>query len=57
VGSINLKAIEVDEGVEFVPHLGLSLTIDHQVVDGAPGSRFLQALAAGIREIDLLLAI
>jgi pyruvate dehydrogenase E2 component (dihydrolipoamide acetyltransferase) len=57
VGSVNLKAVEVDDEVEFVPHIGLSLTINHQAVDGAPGARFLQTLAAGIKDIDLLLAL
>jgi pyruvate dehydrogenase E2 component (dihydrolipoamide acetyltransferase) len=57
VGSVNLKAIEVDGEVEFIPHIALSLTINHQVVDGAPAARFLQALAAGIKDLDLLMAI
>jgi pyruvate dehydrogenase E2 component (dihydrolipoamide acetyltransferase) len=61
VGSINLKAVQMDGSedgeVAFVPHVALSLTINHQVVDGAPAARFLQALAAGIMEIDLLLAL
>ena len=42
--------------VAFVPHIGLSLTINHQVVDGAPAARFLQALARNLADIDLLLA-
>jgi pyruvate dehydrogenase E2 component (dihydrolipoamide acetyltransferase) len=45
-----------DDAVSFVPQIGLSLTINHQVVDGAPGARFLQALAADIARFDLLLA-
>ena len=57
VSAITLKAVEVDGDVQFVPHLGLSLTINHQVVDGAPGARFLQALAQGLKDIELLLAI
>jgi pyruvate dehydrogenase E2 component (dihydrolipoamide acetyltransferase) len=60
VGNILPKAVYLagdDEQVTFVPHMGLSLTINHQVVDGAPGARFLQALAANLRQIDLLLAI
>jgi pyruvate dehydrogenase E2 component (dihydrolipoamide acetyltransferase) len=57
VGSVNLKAIEVDDDVEFIPHVALSLTVNHQVVDGAPAARFLQALAAGIKDLDLLLAM
>jgi pyruvate dehydrogenase E2 component (dihydrolipoamide acetyltransferase) len=57
VGNINLKPVEVDGEVQFVPHLGLSLTINHQVVDGAPAARFLQALAQGLAQIELLLAL
>jgi pyruvate dehydrogenase E2 component (dihydrolipoamide acetyltransferase) len=57
VGSIALKPVEDKDGsVSFVPHIGLSLTIDHQAVDGAPGARFLQTLASNIASIDLLLA-
>lgn len=57
VGSVNLKPVEVDGEVEFIPHIALSLTINHQAVDGAPAARFLQALTAGIKDLDLLLAI
>ncbi len=60
VGNVNLKAVageEAGEEVAFVPHIGLSLTINHQVVDGAPGARFLQALARGLAQFELLLAI
>lgn len=56
VGSTYLKPVRGTEGVEFIDHLNLSLTIDHQVVDGAPGARFLQALQAGLADVDLLLA-
>jgi pyruvate dehydrogenase E2 component (dihydrolipoamide acetyltransferase) len=48
--------VEADGGVQFVPHIGLSLTINHQVIDGAPAARFLQALSQAIGSIDLLLA-
>lgn len=42
--------------MEFVPHIGLSLTIRYrQVVDGAPAARFLQTLTQAIAQIDLLL--
>ena len=57
VGNIQLKPVEVEGEVQFIPHLGLSLTINHQVVDGAPAARFLQALAQGLAEIGLLLAL
>ncbi len=45
-----------DGSVKFKPMMGLSLTIDHQVVDGAPAARFLQALANGIANFELILA-
>ncbi|MGD2156624.1 MAG: dihydrolipoamide acetyltransferase family protein [Anaerolineales bacterium] len=57
VGNVNLKPVERDGEVEFIPHLGLSLTINHQAVDGAPGARFLRTLSEGIAQIDLLLAL
>ena len=55
VGNVNLKPVTVDGDVQFVPHIGLSLTINHQVVDGAPAARFLQALSRQLCGIDLLL--
>ena len=45
-----------DGTIQFIPQIGLSLTINHQVVDGAPGARFLQTLAEAIARFDLLLA-
>lgn len=57
VSNINLKPVQVGADVEFIPHLGLSLTINHQVVDGAPGARFLHALAQNIGNLELLLAM
>ena len=43
------------DGEGTIPTMGLSLTIDHQVVDGAPAARFLQALARAVAHIDLTL--
>lgn len=40
---------------EFYPTMNLSLTYDHRAMDGAPASRFLQALAKNIANFDLLL--
>jgi pyruvate dehydrogenase E2 component (dihydrolipoamide acetyltransferase) len=57
VGNINLKPVEIDGAVQFIPHLGLSLTVNHQAVDGAPGARFLQRLAQNIAAIELVLAL
>lgn len=57
IGSINLKPVQAGDNVEFIPHIGLSLTINHQIVDGAPAARFLQQLAVNLKEIDLLAMI
>lgn len=51
VGAI-VSRPNADGGVE--QRLGLSLTIDHRVVDGADGARFLRDLSAAIASIDLL---
>ncbi|TVR68920.1 MAG: 2-oxo acid dehydrogenase subunit E2 [Spirochaetaceae bacterium] len=57
INTISLKAVATREGtVDHVPHLGLSLTVDHQAVDGAPAARFLQELSRRIARFDLLLA-
>ena len=48
--------VDCDCGVRFEPHIGFSLTIDHQAVDGAPAARFLKALCEAVARIDLLLA-
>ena len=53
-GSINLKPIQGKDGPIFVPHIGLSLTVNHQVIDGAPAARFLAALGGRLTHIDLL---
>ena len=42
--------------ISFEPHIGFSLTINHQVVDGAPAARFLKDLCDAIASIDLLIA-
>lgn len=39
----------------FATHIGLSLTINHQVVDGYPAAKFLKALRDAIADIDLWL--
>lgn len=58
VGGISMRAIEDGDGdFSFVPHIGLSLTIDHQAVDGAPAARFLKSLCDNIAAVDTLLAL
>ena len=56
VGSVNLKPVQSGDDIEFVPHIGLSLTINHQVVDGAPAARFLAQVSSNLAQIDLLAA-
>jgi pyruvate dehydrogenase E2 component (dihydrolipoamide acetyltransferase) len=43
-----------DGTVKIELRIGLSLTVDHQVIDGAPAARILKAIADGIGDIDLL---
>jgi pyruvate dehydrogenase E2 component (dihydrolipoamide acetyltransferase) len=54
VNAIQLKAIRKEGGIEFIDSIGLSLTCDHQVIDGAPGARFLRILARKIEQVDSL---
>ncbi|GHT97777.1 acetyltransferase component of pyruvate dehydrogenase complex [Spirochaetia bacterium] len=62
VCGIELKPVESkdddgEDSISFEPHIGFSLTINHQVVDGAPAARFLKALGEAIANIDLWLAV
>jgi pyruvate dehydrogenase E2 component (dihydrolipoamide acetyltransferase) len=58
VNTISQKPVAGLEGeLRLEPHLGLSLTIDHRAVDGAPGARFLQAMVAAIENINLTLSL
>lgn len=58
VGGISMRAVEDSDGdFTFIPHIGLSLTIDHQAIDGAPAARFLKALTDNIANVDVLLAL
>ena len=54
VGAIQVKPIRRDGRVEFLDKIGLSLTCDHQVIDGAPGARFLKVVAAYIQNVESL---
>jgi pyruvate dehydrogenase E2 component (dihydrolipoamide acetyltransferase) len=46
---------QAHNGARHHPHIGFSLTINHQAVDGAPAARFLKALCEAVADIDLLL--
>jgi pyruvate dehydrogenase E2 component (dihydrolipoamide acetyltransferase) len=56
VGGLTLRAVGTPHAVRYVQTIGLSLTVDHQAVDGAPGARFLKALAEALENFDLILA-
>ena len=54
VGAITPRpAVAADGTIGVEQRLNLSLTIDHQVIDGADGARFLTDLVAAIENIDV----
>jgi len=57
VDAIQLKPIRRDGTVEFIDSIGLSLTCDHQVIDGAPGARFLRIVREKIENVESLCTI
>jgi len=57
VGALQLKPVRTKGTVEFIEALGLSLTCDHQAIDGAPGARFLQIIRKKIERIELMCPI
>jgi len=62
-GILGIGAIEyrrkktASAGFVDYPALGLSLTVDHRAVDGAPGAAFLKALCEGLENFSLLLLV
>ena len=48
---------KADGSVEFYQAMGLSLTFDHRVVDGAPAAKFLKAVADKLEKFNLILAM
>ncbi len=57
VGGVSPRPVMDGDDVAFIPHIALSLTINHQVVDGAPAARFLQSLSTYLAQLDLVLAL
>ena len=54
VGAITPRpTVAADGSISVEQRLNLSLTIDHQVIDGADGARFLRDLVAAIENIDV----
>lgn len=57
INTIAPKPVTDENGcTDFIPHIGFSLTTDHQLIDGALGARFLKSLAEKIADFEILLA-
>jgi len=54
VGSISQKAVQTDNQVEFREHLCLTASFDHDIIDGAPASRFINDLSEIIKSGNLI---
>ena len=54
--AIQPKPVMNGADVEFVPHMGLSLTFDHCAADGAPAAKFLVSFKQKIAAFELTLA-
>lgn len=54
VGSISQKVVKVDDQFETREHLCLTASFDHNIVDGAPASRFMNQLIETIKSGSLL---
>jgi pyruvate dehydrogenase E2 component (dihydrolipoamide acetyltransferase) len=57
VDSIQLKPMRREGRIEFIDAIGLSITLDHQVIDGAPGARFLRVVKEKIENVESLCTI
>ena len=57
VDSIQLKPVRREGRIEFIDAIGLSITLDHQVIDGAPGARFLRLVKEKIENVESLCTI
>jgi pyruvate/2-oxoglutarate dehydrogenase complex dihydrolipoamide acyltransferase (E2) component len=45
VGSIINRTIEADGGLRYEEHLCVTVSFDHDIIDGAPAARFVQRLS------------
>ena len=52
IGNINLKPVVVNGKVEFISHIGLSLTVNRQTVKDSSASRFLYSFSQQVSKID-----
>jgi len=56
VGSLQLRPVEREGEVVFLRFMSLSLTANHQILDGAPAAVFLSQLCRALESFELLLA-
>lgn len=56
VCGLTTRVREVNGEIKTYQAMGLSLTIDHRVVDGAPAAKFLKDLCTSLESFDLTLA-
>jgi pyruvate dehydrogenase E2 component (dihydrolipoamide acetyltransferase) len=58
VNTITKRPVEKSDGsLGLAPFIGLSLTIDHRVLDGAPAARFLKSLVTALENFNLTLSL
>ena len=55
IDCVSYRVKEVNGEFVNYPAMGLSLTVDHRVLDGADAARFLKDMAFALENIDLLL--
>lgn len=54
INTITHQPTQLEGGIfGFIPKIGLSLTFDHQALDGAPAARFLQSVVKEIESFEL----
>jgi len=53
IGTITNAPIEIENGIGIEKRIGLSLSIDHRVLDGASGARFLDHLVRILTKLEL----
>ncbi len=55
--AIQPKPVMNGSEVEFIPHIGLSLTFDHCAVDGAPAAKFLSVMRQKLTDFQFELTL
>jgi len=56
VGRIVRKPVAKNEAIVSEQRIGLSLTFDHRIIDGAPGARFLKTVKEMIEDPVLMIS-